>query len=98
MQSLHLDFQTLGEIVILPSGTVSKEDAFRLKKFIFENTLRIYQPQKEELFNLRITAFKTLNRADYSKCIVLAGKAYQKVQSDVIESVCSHFKMTAANL
>ena len=48
--------------------------------------------------NLRIAALKTLNRADYAKCIVLAGKAYEKVQSDVIESVCSHFKMTAANL
>jgi hypothetical protein len=98
MVSQLLDFESLGDIAVLQSGTVSKEDAFKLKKFIFENTHRIYQPQKDQLFNMRIAALKTMNRPDYTKSIVLAGKAYQKVQNDVLESVCSHFKLTAANL
>lgn len=39
-----------------------------------------------------------MNRPDYAKSIVLAGKAFQKVQSDVIQNVCDHFKITPANL
>ncbi len=97
MLGLKEEILNLGAVEIQPDGTLSKDECLRVKLFITQTTQRLFKTQKEELFELRLMAFKLQNNTKYAQCIGMASQAMQEVAKKVTEGTLNHFKISQEN-